>query len=341
MRNFYNDLGVESSATEAEIKKAYRALAIKYHPDKNNGSKTAEEKFKIIAEAYEVLSDSKKKSEYDNSLSTPQGSSGVDMSDMFTNNNFADFVFKGAEEFFKGKFGAKKKGNDAEIDFPVTLEDIYKRKKYYANINRAKKCGSCNGKGGTNIVRCGRCKGRGKVDKIMSSLLGSSKFSVECDSCGGEGKVPENACPRCSGLGVERENHKILLEVPMFTTEHKLVLRGEGNFKKGAEIPGDLIVTFTIKEHELFELEGSNIIYVHEENIAKVILGGEITVPTLGGTVTLIISKNSAGRKYRLKRKGLHLGDMIVTIEAFIPKYEDISRDDEDLLNRLSKWFNP
>ena len=340
MRNFYNDLGVNSDASESEIKKAYRTLAVKWHPDKNSGSKTAEEKFKIIAEAYETLSDSRKKVEYDKSLSTPVGASSVDMSDMFSGSAFNDIV-KGAAEFFNSKFW-KRKGDNVEMETFVTLEEIYLKKKFYINIRKYEKCTSCIGKGGTNIVRCGRCKGRGRVDKIMSSLLGSSKFTVDCDSCGGEGKVPENVCPKCSGAGRTETTAKILTQVPEFWSESTEVrFEREGNYKKGTDIPGDLILTFRIKEHELFDLEGKNITYIHEENLVTVISGGQIKVPTLDGSVTLNISKDSNGKKYRLAKKGIAGGAMIIEVIAYIPKWEDISSHCEQTLSELKEEFNP
>lgn len=341
MRNFYNDLGVNTDASEAEIKKAYRALAIKHHPDKNNGSKSAEEKFKIIAEAYEVLSDRVKKAEYDASLSAPVGASGVDMSNVFSD-SFVDNIFRGAEQFFSQRFGGKKKGDNVEIEFPVTLEDIYLKKKFYISARKSGKCVSCDGKGGQNIVRCARCKGRGKIDKIMSSLLGSSKFSVECDSCGGEGKVPENVCAQCAGKGSTPVVGKILVSVPEFWTETSTIkLEKEGNYKKGSDVPGDLIVTFTIKEHELFDLDGKNITYIHEENLVTVISGGQIKVPTLDGSVTLNISKDSNGKRYRLAGKGIAGGYMVVEVIAYIPKWEDISSHCEQILAELKQEFNP
>jgi molecular chaperone DnaJ len=341
MRDFYKDLELSSGASDEDIKKSYRRLAIKYHPDKNAGSKESEEKFKTISEAYQILSDKSKRAEFDRGPST-YVAPDFDLSSMFSNQTFSDIFYK-ASEFFGEAFGKKagKRAEDIELVAEVTLEEIYKGATFTVDIKTRVCCSGCNGKGGLNISRCEKCSGRGKIFKILSTLIGSSKILVECDKCDGAGEFPDTVCDKCYGKGSAEETVRTKTGIPQRWTQFQSVIKYKGHYKKGLKDRGDLILKFKIKEHELFDLDGTDVIYVHEESISKVICGGQITVPTIGGNATLNIGKNSIGKKYRLAKKGINGGNMIVTIDVFIPRFEDLDKSDYFDINNLSNKFNP
>ena len=347
-RDYYEILGAKKSANLDEIKKAYRELALRYHPDRvsQDQKKSAEEKFKEISEAYAVLSDSSKRALYDQ-----YGHSGIDQKyayeDIFKGADFSsvfhdmgDYGFGGGifEDIFSdlgfdifggGRTtsrtrGPSRRGRDLEIAVDISLEEAAKGTEKSITVPRYELCQTCSGTGakpGTKKSTCPQCKGQGKT--VVAN--GFFQMVQTCSKCGGEGAIIQSPCPACRGEGRVRESHNIKVKIPAgVDTGSHLRVRGEG--EAGASARGDLYVIIEVRPHSLFERHGNDIVASATISISKAILGGEISVSTLDGNVKMKIPSGTQSNKiFRLKEKGIPdvhgrgIGDELVRVIVDIP----------------------
>lgn len=329
MKDYYKILGVSNDATQDEIKKAFRKLALKYHPDRNPDNKTAEEKFKEINEAYSCLSDPTKRANYDR-YGSPEGPSasgfgfaaGTPFSDIFSD-IFDDF-FGG---FNRGSKSRPIKGDDLRYDLEITLQEAAFGVEKTIKVPRWQSCENCGGSGsapGTQPETCHECKGSGHI-RFQQGFFSVSKT---CAKCQGVGKVITNPCKNCKGSGKIRIERQLSVKVPPgVDIGSRLKLRGEGDIGSNGGPPGDLYVVINIAEHPIFKRDGMNIFCEIPISFTKAVFGGEIDVPTLDGSYKLKIPANTrSGKLFHLKGKGMPRvgsqlrGDQIVSVYIDVPK---------------------
>ncbi|NPV12497.1 MAG: molecular chaperone DnaJ [Ignavibacteria bacterium] len=366
-RDYYEVLGVPRNASQEEIKKAYRKLAMQYHPDRNPGNKEAEEKFKEAAEAYEVLSDPEKRRRYDQfGHAGMQGTDFreyTDINDIF--NAFRD-IFSGTgfggsifDDFFGGststrsrRTGSVQRGSDLRVKIKLTLEEIATGVSKKIKIKRYKKCSSCNGTGaesGSGHRTCPVCNGTGEIRQVSRSVFGQFVNITTCNNCGGEGRVISNPCKICGGEGRVQEEATVNVEIPAgVSTGNYLTLRGEGNAGRRGGPAGDLIVVVEELPHEIFQRQGDDIIYELNLSIPEAVLGGEVEVPTLTGKAKIKLEPGlSPGKILRMKGKGLpnintkKQGDQLIVVNIYVP--QKISNQEKELMQTLmnSPNFKP
>ena len=359
-RDYYEVLGVEKNASADEIKKAYRKMAIKYHPDKNPGDKEAEEKFKEAAEAYSVLSDADKKARYDQFGHSGVEGAGPDFSGGFGNlNDILNDLFGGAFgggfggfSGFGGGFGGQRgqrqqrvyRGRDIRVRVKLTLEEIAKGVEKEISIEKNVPCEDCGGKGAKNssdIKSCPACNGTGQVQRVVNSFLGQTVTYSTCQQCGGEGKIITNPCHTCSGSGLVRQRETIKVKIPAgVEAGMQMTVQGEGHAAKNNGINGDLLVVIEEQEHPNFRREGNNLLYTKVVSIVDAMLGCEVEIPCLDGNYKLKVEPGTqSGSVIRLKGKGLPsvnsygTGDLYVKIAVWIPK--KLSKDDKALFESM------
>ena len=340
-RDYYEVLGVQKSASADEIKKAYRKLAVKYHPDKNPGNKEAEEKFKEAAEAYSVLSDPDKKAKYDQFGHAGVDGAGPDFSGGFGNlNDILNDLFGGA---FGGGFGGfggfgggqrrerVYRGRDIRVRVKLTLEEIARGVEKEISIEKNVPCPDCGGRGARNssdIKTCPACNGTGQVQRVVNSFLGQTVTYSTCQQCGGEGKIISNPCHTCNGTGLVRQRETIKVKIPAgVEAGMQMTVQGEGHAAKNNGINGDLLVVIEEQEHPDFRREGSNLLYTKVISIVDAMLGCEVEIPCLDGKQKIRIEPGTqSGTVTRLRGKGLPsvnsygTGDLYVKIAVWIPK---------------------
>ncbi len=337
-KDYYAALGLEKGASEEEIKKAFRKLAIKYHPDKNQGNKEAEDKFKEINEAYQVLSDPDKKAKYDmygtvdfdGSGFGSGGFGGFDFSDM---GGFGDIF----ESFFGGGGGGGRRrngpqrGSDLEYTINLTFEEAVFGVEKEISIDRSENCETCKGSGakaGTSKKTCPTCNGQGQVRVQRQTPLGSFVSTSTCNTCGGSGSVIEEPCTSCHGRGNARKTRKIKVNIPAgVDTGNVMPLRGQGNHGTNDGPPGDLYVRINVAPSKKFVRKGNDIYIDTHISMGKAALGTEITVATVDGDVKYTIPAGTqSGTLFRLKGKGVPRvnssgrGDQYVKVIVDIPK---------------------
>jgi molecular chaperone DnaJ len=339
-RDYYEVLGLPKTASTDEIKKAYRKLAMKFHPDRNPGDKTAEESFKEVGEAYAVLSDDKKRAQYDRfgheaanmggggfgGFDFGQGIDPMDIFRSFFGAGFSGDVFGGGRG--RGRRGVPR-GSDLSIELQLTLEEISEGASKKVKIRVMATCETCRGSGSQSgaMEACPRCNGTGEIRQMTDSFFGRMVNISACSACGGEGKVTKDPCPTCHGHGVARSEKTISLKVPAGVSSSNFQrLEGEGNAVRGG-IPGDIIVHFEELEHEVFTRHGDDVLYEMEIGYPQAVLGTTVEAPTLSGPVRLNIPPGTTpGKLFRLRGKGVpHLngsgrGDQIVRVTIFVPK---------------------
>ena len=367
-RDYYEVLGVDKSASADEIKKAYRKLAVKYHPDKNPGDKEAEEKFKEAAEAYSVLSDADKKAKYDQFGHAGVDGSAPDFSGGFGNlNDILNDLFGGGFGGFGGfggGFGGGRggqrqqkvyRGRDIRVRVKLTLEEIAKGVEKEISIERSVPCKDCGGKGAKNasdIKTCSACNGTGQVQRVVNTFLGQTVTYSTCQQCGGEGKVISNPCRSCGGTGLVRKRETIKVKIPAgVEAGMQMNISGEGHAAKNNGVNGDLLVVIEEQEHPNLKREGNNLYYTKIVSLPDAILGGEVEVPGIDGNYKIKVEPGTqSGTVVRLRGRGLPTvngyggtGDLYVKIAVWIPK--KLEKDDkaviESLRNKESFKPNP
>jgi molecular chaperone DnaJ len=344
-RDYYEILGISKNSSQDEIKRAYRKLARQHHPDVNKDPGSAE-KFKEINQAYQVLSEPNKRSQYDyyGTAAGPGGFEGFDFGEQFRGfGEFSDLfdVFFSRER--AGRSGPEA-GEDLRYDLRITLVEAALGIEKELEVAHFIACSTCKGSGskpGSSPVRCSTCNGSGQVKKSQRTILGSFTQIVICPACKGAGEVIQSPCPDCRGGGKEKKRHKVKVRVPAgIDSGYRLRIGGAGNAGSHGGPPGDLYVFISVEPHPLFNRDGVNIYTRSEISFVDAILGSEIKVPTLEGEATLKIPPGTQpNTNFRLKEKGLpHLGrrergDLYVLIEVKIPA--KISREQEELLKKI------
>lgn len=349
-RDYYEVLGVSKTATPEEMKKAYRKLALQFHPDRNSGDPEAEEKFKEATEAYEVLSDPKKREAYDRF-----GHQGVQggFQGGFNPETFADFsdIFGDFSDFFEGLFGGGRRsrhpggaarGEDLRYDLELSLEEVAHGVEKKIDVPRHETCETCNGNGcaqGTNPVTCTTCNGMGQV------RFSQGFFSVSrpCPRCGGRGVIIESPCPSCNGAGRTLKRKKLSIKVPPGAeTGLRLKVTGEGERGVRGGPPGDLYIFITVQPNELFERDGDDIVCEVPVSFVQAALGSDIEVPTLFGKARMKIPAGTQTHKmFRLRGKGLPnlrqhgQGDQFVRVVVETPT--KLTQRQKELLEEFAK----
>lgn len=354
-RDYYEVLGVEKNAAEAEIKKAYRRLAAKYHPDVNHEA-GAEEKFKEINEAYEVLSDADKKARYDqfgfagvdpnfNAGGNPFGGgfggfSGFgDLGDIF-----GDFFGGGASR--SRSASSPRKGENVVVQVDLSFEEAAFGTKKEVNVGRIETCDRCGGSGasdGTQPETCDRCRGTGQVSVTQNFMGMTMQSTAACPKCGGKGRIIRTPCARCKGKGKVRRNQKIMVDIPAGVDDGQSVrISGQGSAGSNGGPNGDLLVAVTIRKHALFERDGANVLCEMPISFTQAACGAEIEVPTLDGKVRYNIPEGTqTGTTFRLRGKGIpyvgykNRGDQYVTVVVETPT--QLTREQKELLRKFEE----
>jgi len=360
MADYYELLGVSRSADTEEIKKAYRKLALEHHPDRNDGSKESEERFKEITQAYEVLRDPERRAAYDRygeqGLRGGPGPGGFGAGGF----DFADALevfmrdfggFSGIEDLFgmrgtgrSGGHGAQRKGQTVRLRLPLTLQDVARGVKKTLRVSLLEPCGACGGSGaedGTEPTPCSVCGGTGEERHVQRSVFGQFVSVQPCRACGGEGRVIERPCPECRGDGRVRQEREIEVEVPPgVTSENFLTLRGQGSVGPRGGPRGDLVVLLEVQDDPRFRRDGSDLVYELPVTFAQAALGDEVEIPTIDGNARVTVPSGvQSGELLRLRGLGLpelngrQRGDQLVRVVVWTP--DRLSEDQEELLQRL------
>ncbi len=360
-RDYYEVLGVSKSSSADEIKKAYRQMALKYHPDRNPGDAAAEEKFKEAAEAYDVLSNPDKKARYDQfghaGLGSAAGagyggfSGGFTMDDIFE--RFGDIFggFGGSFGGFSGFGGGSprsgrrvERGSDIRIKVKLTLDEIVHGTEKKIKINKAITCSHCNGKGAASeadIKTCPTCHGTGMVTRVVQSFLGQMQTSSPCTACNGTGKVIVKPCSHCSGSGFTKGSEEISFKIPAgVAAGMQLTVPEKGNAARGGGINGDLLVVIEEEQHPELQRDGNDLIYSLFISIPDAILGCKADVPSVDGKLRITIDPGTqSGKMLRLRGKGVPeingygSGDLLVFVQVWVPK--KVSKSDKEYLEKL------
>ena len=359
-RDYYEVLGVDKNASEEDIKKAYRKIAIKYHPDRNPGSKEAEEKFKEAAEAYDVLHDPQKRQQYDQfGFDGPMGGfggfngGGFSMDDIFS--MFGD-VFGGRGGFsgFSGFGGggrqpAQHRGSDLRLKVRLSLQEVATGVTKKFKVRKDVTCSHCHGTGaedGSGTETCPTCHGSGVVTRTTQSLFGMMQTQSVCPTCQGEGKIIKNKCHECHGTGIVKGDEVVEIKIPAGVAEGMVVnVPGKGNAAIHNGIPGNIQVFIEEEPNSTFVRDGSNLIYNLLLDFPTAALGGTAEIPTVDGSKVKIKIEpgTQPGKTLRLRDKGLRevqgygrdTGDLIVNISIYVPK--ELSKDEKKALEEMQK----
>ena len=360
-RDYYEVLGVGKDADAAAIKKAYRKLAIQYHPDKNPGDHTAEEKFKEAAEAYEVLSDPDKKARYDRYGHAGVGGhsgggfgGGMTMDDIFQ--QFGDIFGEGGSPF-DSFFGSGRtrtrprgqRGSNLRIKVTLTLEEIAAGVTKKIKVKKHVTCDQCNGSGAkdsNSVQTCSTCRGGGYVRQVKNTFLGQMQTTVTCPTCGGSGQQVTANCPKCKGDGRMYGEETLDIEIPAGVEEGmQLSLRGKGNAGAKGGPAGDLLINIEEKPNEFLQRDGMNLIHEMYLNFADAALGTSVEVPTIDGRVKIKVPPGTqSGKIFRLKGKGLPsvqaygTGDQLIHVNVWTSK--KVNDEERALLEKLKAMPN-
>ena len=377
-RDYYEVLGVSKTAGVDEIKKAYRQMALKYHPDRNPGDKSAEEKFKEAAEAYDVLSNPDKRQRYDQfgfagtSSSAGGGFSGggFSMDDIFSQfgdifgghfgggsarggfGGFGDFFggFGGSDEDERG--GRVERGSDIRIRIKLSLAEVLHGVEKKIKINKLVACPDCGGKGAASeadIKTCPDCKGRGVVTKIVRTILGQMQTTTTCPRCNGTGKIVSKPCKKCGGSGLVKAPEEISFKVPAGVAQGmQLTVRGKGNAAPHGGVNGDLLVVIEEEQDPNFQRDGNDLLYSLFVSVPDAITGCEAEIPAIDGKLRIKVAPGTqSGTVLRLRGKGVPdvngygAGDMMVAVNVWIPK--NLTSEEKKLIEKLksSSSFDP
>lgn len=362
-RDFYEILGITKNANDEEIKKAYRKLAIKYHPDKNPDDKAAEEKFKEAAEAYEVLSNPEKRQRYDQfghqgvgGASSGGGNygGGMNMDDIFS--QFGDIfggAFGGGGGFGGGGSRGRRvnRGSNLRVKVKLNLNEIAHGVEKKLKVTKHVACGTCHGSGAKsgNYDTCKMCNGTGVFTRVQQTILGAMQTQTTCTSCHGEGKIIKDKCSTCHGDGIVRGEEVITVNIPAGVGEGmQLSMGGKGNAAPRGGVNGDLLVVIEEEEHPDLKRDGNNLIYHLFLSFPDAALGTQIEIPTIDGKVKIKVDPGTQGGKIlRLKGKGIAdvngygKGDLLVDVNIYTP--HNVSAEEKKILEQLkaSKNFQP
>ncbi len=360
-RDYYEVLGVDKNATEDEIKKAYRKIAIKYHPDRNPDNKEAEQKFKEAAEAYDVLHDPQKRQQYDQfGFNAPGGGfgggfsgGGMNMDDIFS--MFGDIF--GGHAGFGGGFGGGRqrpqqhRGSDLRLKVKLSLKEIATGTTKKFKVRKDIVCSHCHGSGaeaGSTSETCPTCHGSGVVTRTQQSIFGMMQTQSVCPTCNGEGKVIKNKCKYCGGSGVEKGEELVEINIPAGVAEGMVVnVPGKGNAGAHNGINGDIQVFIEEEPNDTFVRDGNDLIYNLLLDFPTAALGGDVEIPTIDSKVKIKIdSGTQPGKTLRLRNKGLPAvqgygygqGDLLVNISVYVPK--TLSKEEKEALDRFKDSDN-
>ena len=350
-RDYYEVLGVDKSADDSTIKKAYRQLAKKYHPDMNPGDADAEAHFKEVNEAYDVLSDPDKKAKYDqygHAAFDPASGGGAGFG------GFGDFGFDINDifsSFFGGGGGSARRngpvrGNNITVRLTLTFEEAVFGCKKEITYQKVQKCADCGGSGaakGTSPKTCDHCRGTGYVTVQQRTMMGLMQTRKQCDHCGGTGKIVETPCSGCKGSGFTRVNKKLEVNIPAgIDDEQQIGLRGQGSDGMNGGGPGDLNIVISVRPHAVFERDGYDLYLEEPITYAEATLGAEIEIPTLEGTQKLEIPEGTqTGTVFTLRDKGVQRvnsrgrGNLYVTVVVEVPK--GLNREQKELLEKFAE----
>jgi molecular chaperone DnaJ len=366
-RDFYEILGVSKSASQEEIKKAYRKVAMQFHPDRNPGDKAAEEKFKEAAEAYEILSDETKKAQYDRyghaAFSAGRGGAGhpggMDMNDIFSQfgdifggggGGFSDF-FGGGRSSSQGR-GRGTRGSNLRVKLKMNYEEIAKGAQKTIKVKKYVGCNTCGGSGAkdkNSVTTCGTCGGSGQVRKVTNTFLGQMQTVATCPTCSGEGTTITNKCTSCKGEGRVYGEETVTIDIPAGVQEGmQLNVGGKGNAGERGGANGDLLVMIEEEAHKELQRDGLNVAYELHISFPQAVFGTEMLVPTIDGKAKIKIPPGTQGGKiFRLKGKGFpavqsyEKGDQLIHVSIFTP--EHVNSEERQMLEKMeaSKNFMP
>ena len=349
-RDYYEVLGVPRKASEEEVKRAFRKLALEYHPDRNK-TDGAEGRFKEINEAYQVLSDAKKRTDYDRYGHRGVASNGGRGFEGFENfGGFGDIfdAFFGGGSATRTRTNSATRGADLQYSMTINFEEAVFGAEKEFEIQRVEVCGKCRGsrsEPGSSPTRCSNCRGTGQVRRAHQSIFGQFVQVATCSTCGGQGKVVTQPCSNCKGTGRDRKNRKLAVTIPAGVESGTHIrLSGEGEPGSNGGRPGDLYVSLGVREHALFERRGYDILYSMPINMAQATLGETMTIPTIQGQAELEVPAGTqSGKLFRIKGQGVpHLrgnqrGDQLVTVIVRTP--ESLSEEQRQLFQELAKSF--
>jgi len=360
-RDYYEILGLQRDASKEEIKKAYRKMAIKYHPDKNPGDKNSEDHFKEAAEAYEVLNDDNKRARYDQfghagMNGNGRGGGGFSGGGMTVEDIFSQFgdIFGGHFGGFGGFGGGRSsqrvnKGSDLRVKVKLNLQEVANGVEKKIKVNKYVTCKTCHGSGaagGSAFSTCTSCRGSGYVTRIANTMLGQMQTSSPCPTCNGEGKIITNKCTGCSGEGVVRDDEVISIKIPAGVAEGmQMSVSGRGNAARRGGVNGDLLVMVEEEKNPELIRDGNDLIYNLYLSFPEATIGAPIEIPTVDGKVKIKIDPGTQpGKVLRLKGKGIPdvngygKGDLLVTINVWVPKV--LTKEEKATIEKFAKSKN-
>ena len=356
-RDYYEVLGVDKSASEDEIKRAYKKMARKYHPDLNPDNKEAEEKFKEVNEAYEVLSDSDKKARYDQfgfagvdpnygagAGGGAYGAGGFDFGDL--GDIFGSFFGGGFGSAQRRNPHAPQRGESIRLSVTISFEEAAFGCEKEVSVDRYETCAVCHGSGcadGTSPEVCPDCHGSGQVQVRRQTPMGVFATTSPCGRCGGKGRIIKTPCTACRGSGLERKRRTIQAKIPAGIDNGQTIsIRGQGHAGKNGGPSGDLLITITVRPHELFRREGTSVLCEAPITFAQAVLGAELEIPTIDGKVKYDLPEGTqSGTTFRLKGKGIPelngrgRGDQYVTVYIETPR--NLNREQKEALKKFAE----